>query len=162
MTELPTAAEPSTTHNPKVAHALARIEAAKLTADPNVAGFLEAVADLIRESGDPDEVFAWVLDILGRKHLERFASRNRITLHVSRAADEERLTKAVIIWAADGTGVALVPEGQKSAATLVQLREEIAERDEDVQRALDFQASLAEGLVEDVEAWHARTSKATR
>lgn len=140
MTELPTAAEPSTTHNPKVARALARIEAAKLTVDPDCAEFLEAVADLIRTSGDPDEVFAWVLDTLGRKHLNRFAERNRLTLHVSRATGEEELTKAAIIWAADSTGLALVPDGQKPAATLVQLREEIAQRDEDV------------------EAWHARTS----
>lgn len=162
MTELPTATEPSTEHNPKVARALARIEATKLTVDPACAEFLEAVADLIRTSGDPDEVFAWVRDALGRKHLEKFAARNRIKLHESRAVDEEHLARTVVIWTAEGEGLCITPPGQPPATTLVQLREEIAQRDEDVQRALDFQASVAEGHVEDVEAWHARASKAAR
>lgn len=159
MSELPTAAAPST--KPVVARALAHIEAAKL-ADPDIVECLDAIGDLIRISGNPKGVFAWVLDTLGREHLKQFAARHRVTLHESRAVDEEHLDKTVIIWAADGKGLAIVPPSQPPATTLVQLREEIAEREADEQRALDFQASVAAGHVEDVEAWHARTSEAAR
>ncbi|MDQ0933770.1 hypothetical protein [Streptomyces turgidiscabies] len=158
MTELPTATTPS----PTVAHALADIEAAKLIAGQDVIDCLDAVGDIIRLVGQPDAVFAWVLDILGREHLNQFAARHRIKLHESRAVDEEHLARTVVIWTAEGEGLAIIPPGQAPAATLVQLREEIAQRDEDVQRARDFQASVAAGHVEDVDAWHARTSKAAR
>lgn len=157
MTQPPTASEPSNT--PAVCRALADIEAAKLVVDQAVGECLDAIGDLIRVSGDPDAVFAWVLDTLGREHLRQFAAKRRIRVHESRAVDEDLLAKTVVIWAADGDGLAIVPPGQPPATTIVQLREEIASRDEDVQRALDFQASVAAGHVEDIEAWHARTSR---
>jgi hypothetical protein len=160
MTQPPTAPEPSTT--PATRRALAHIEAAKLVVDQAVGECLDAIGDLIRISGEPDAVFAWVLDTFGREHLAQFAARRRITVHQSRAVDEEHLDKTVVIWAADGGAMAIVPPGQPPSTTLLQLREEIAERDADAQRALDFQASVAAGHVEDVEAWHARTSQAGR
>ena len=158
MTELPTATEPS----PTVARALADIEAAKLIAGQDVIDCLNAVGDIIKIVGRPDAVFAWILEILGREHLNQFAARHRIKLHESRAVDEEHLARTVVIWTADGEGMCITPPGQPPATTLVQLREEIAQRDEDVQRALDFQASVAAGHVEGVQDWHARTSKAAR
>jgi hypothetical protein len=160
MTQPPTAPEPSTT--PATRRALAHIEASKLVVDQAVGECLDAIGDLIRISGEPDAVFAWVLDTFGREHLAQFAARHRITVHQSRAVDEEHLDKTVVIWAADGRAMAIVPPRQPPSTTLLQLREEIAERDADAQRALDFQASVAAGHVEDVEAWHARTSQARR
>jgi hypothetical protein len=150
------AAAPSTT--PEVALALANIEAAKLV-DPDIAECLDAIGDLIRITGKPEAIYAWVAETLGREHLKQYAARHRITVHESRAVDTERLAKTVIIWAADGAGMALIPTGQAPAITLLQLREEIAQREEDAQRALDFQASIAAGHVEDVDTWHARTTR---
>ncbi|WP_327724342.1 hypothetical protein [Streptomyces europaeiscabiei] len=149
-------------HAPAVRRALAEIEAAKLVVDHAVGECLDAIGDLIRVSGEPDAVYAWVLDTLGREHLAQFAARRRITVHQSRAVDEEHLDKTAVIWTADGGAMAIVPPGQPPATTLLQLREEIAEREADEQRALDFQASVAAGHIEGVEAWHARTSKAPR
>jgi hypothetical protein len=149
MAELPTVGTPTTT--PAVALALADIEAATLIAGQDVRDCLDAVGDIIRIVGRPDAVFAWVIDTLGREHLNQFAARHRIKLHESRAVDEERLAKTVIIWT-----------GQRPATTLLQLREEIEQRAEEAQRALDFQASVEAGHTEGVDAWHARTSKAAR
>jgi len=149
-------------HTPAVRRALADIEAAKLVVDHAVGECLDAIGDLIRVSGDPDAVFAWVLDTLGREHLKQFAARHRITVHQSRAVDEEHLDKTVVIRTAGGGAMAIVPPGQPPSTTLLQLREEISERESDAQRASDFQASVAAGHVEDMDAWHARTSKASR
>jgi hypothetical protein len=154
MPELPTAAMPS----PSVARALAKIEAAQMLAADDVAECLDAIADIISITGQPDAVFAWVLDSLGREHLNQFAAQNHIKLHESRAVDEEHLAKTVIIWTVDGEGMAITPPGQRPAATLLQLREEIAQRAEEEQRGRDFQASVTAGHVESVDAWHARTS----
>lgn len=143
---------------PETAAVLARIAADRLTASPDVAECLDAISDLITISGNPDAVFAWVLDTLGREHLAQYAAQHRIKLHQSRAVDEELLARTVIIWAADGEGMAIIPPGQQPATSLVQLRKELAEREEDEQRARDFQASVAAGHVESVHAWHARTS----
>ncbi|MDX3087155.1 hypothetical protein PV620_30090 [Streptomyces sp. ME02-6978a] len=155
MSELPTAATPPTTQQV----ALASIEAAKLTAGQDVIDCLDAIGDLIRITGQPDAVFDWVRDTLNREELHCLATRHRITLHESRAADEELLPRTTVIWTVGGEGMALYPAGQRPAATLLQLREEIAQRQEDVQRAADFQATVAAGHLEDLDTWHARTGK---
>ena len=92
--------------------------------------------------------------------LATFAARHRITLHKSRATDEEQLNRAVIIWTATGTGMAIIPAGQDPADTLVHLRDEVGQRLEDLRQAEAFQASVASGYVEDLDTWHARTSQA--
>lgn len=158
MSELPTAPKPPTM--PQAA--LASIEAAKLTAGQDVIDCLDAIGDLVRITGQPDAVFAWVLYTLSREELRVLAAQHRITLHESRAADEDQLPRAVVIWTADGAGLAIVPGGQRPADTVLQLREEIAQRQEDAQRAADFQASVAAGHVEDVETWSFRTTQAGR
>ncbi|MFD6432852.1 hypothetical protein [Streptomyces venezuelae] len=160
MAELPTAATPPTT--PEVARALAAIEASKLLAEPDVAECLDAIGDLIRITGTPEAIYDWVTHFLGRETLRQFAAQHRITLHESRATEEEQLPAAAVIWTASGDGMAIFPQGQRPAATLLQLREEVARREEEMTRAADFQASVAAGHVEDIDAWHARTSKAAR
>ncbi|MFM9594002.1 hypothetical protein ACKI1O_32020 [Streptomyces scabiei] len=149
-------------HTPAVRRAIADIEAAKLLVDHAVGECLDAIGDLVMISGEPDAVFAWVLDTLGREHLAQFAAQHQITVHHSRAVDEEHLDKTVVIRTAGGGAMAIVPTGQPPSTTLLQLREEIAERDADAQRAADFQASVAAGHVEGVDAWHTRTSTAAR
>lgn len=156
MAELPTAATPSTT--PAVTQALANIEASKLAAGADVIACLDAIGDLIRITGAPSVIFDWVVHFLGGESLRQFAAQHRITLHESRATDEEQLPRAIVIWTADGNGMAIVPQGQRPATALLQLREEIAEREEMLKRAADFQATVAAGHVEDVATWHARTS----
>jgi hypothetical protein len=94
--------------------------------------------------------------------LADFADQHGLTVRESRAVDEDLLNRTVVLWTADGKGLALVPTGQAPATTLLRLRKEVAQRADDVQRAIDFQASVTAGHVEDVEAWHARTSKAAR
>ncbi|MGR3870948.1 hypothetical protein ACUXZZ_20440 [Streptomyces graminifolii] len=153
MTELPTASEPPTT--PEVALALRSIEAAKL-ADPEIAECLEAIGDLVRITGKPDTVFDWVANTLGREHLRALGERNGITLHVSRAADEEQPPRTFVIWSYDGKGLAVIPGAQPPAVTILQLREEIAQRDEDLQRITDFHASVTAGHVEGVDRTHAK------
>lgn len=49
------------THTPAVQRALANIEDAKKNVDTGVAKCLDAIADLIVSTGDPDGVFNWVL-----------------------------------------------------------------------------------------------------
>jgi hypothetical protein len=158
MAELPTAATPSTT--PEVARALSAIEASKLLAEQDVAECLDAIGDLIRITGAPDTIYKWVLLFLGRESLRQVAAQHHITLHESRAADEEQLSRAAVIWTADGTGMAIVPKGQHPTTTLLQLRAEIAQRREELRLARDFQASIKAGHTETVDAWHARTSTA--
>lgn len=159
MTELPTDAAPSTT--PDVARMLADIEAAKLLVSEDVAECLGAVGDLVRITGTP-KTLDWVVNLLGREELRVFVVQHGLTVHESRAVDEDLLNQTTVLWTADGNGLALVPTGQAPAATLLRLREEVALRAEDAQRALDFQASVAAGHVEDLDTWHARTSKAAR
>lgn len=160
MSERPTAAVPSTT--PEVTRALADIEAAKLFAGADVAECLDAIGDLVRITVAPDKVFAWVAELLARESLAAFAAQHQLTLHKTRARAEEQLRRTTVIWTADGSGMVIVPAGQRAAKTLLQLREEVAQRAEDAQRAADFQASVAAGHVEDVESWHARTNQAQK
>jgi hypothetical protein len=141
MSELPTAPTPPTT--PEAA--LASIEAAKLTAGEDVNDCLDAIGDLIRITGQPAAVFEWVLYTLGREELRVLAAQHQITLHVSRAADEDQMLRTFVIWTADGRGMAIIPAGQRPAATVLQLREEIALRQEETQRAAAFQASVTDG-----------------
>lgn len=160
MTELPTAA--TTTTTPEVARALAGIDAAKLLADQDVTECLDAIGDLIRITGAPDTIFTWVRRLFGRENLRQYAAQQHLKLHESRATDEEQLGRAVIIWTAGGEGLAIVPAGQDPSTSLLQLREEVAQHAEETQRAADFQASVAGGLVEDADTWHARTSQAKK
>ncbi|MFJ8109953.1 hypothetical protein [Streptomyces sp. NPDC096132] len=157
MSELPTATEPPTT--PDVARTLADIEAAKLGASPDVAECLTAIGDLVRITGTP-KTLDWVRDFLGREELQVFAEQHHVTIHESRATGEEQLDRTVVIWTAGDEGLALVPAGQRPAATLLQLREETAQREEELQRAADFQASVAAGHVESLDDWDARTTQA--
>ncbi|MEW2424870.1 hypothetical protein AB0911_30520 [Streptomyces nigra] len=157
MPELPTVA--ATTATPEVARALAGIEAAKLLADQDVTECLEAIADLIRITGAPETIYTWVRHLFGRENLRQYAAQQHLKLHQSRAADDEQ-SRAVIIWTADGDDLAIVPAGQDPTTSLLQLREEVARHAEETQRASDFQASLAAGLVEDVDVWCARTTQA--
>lgn len=158
MAELPTVATATTT--PEVARALAGIEAAKLLADKDVTECLDAIGDLVRITGAPTAIFAWVRHVFGRENLRQYAAQQHLKLHESRASEEEQLDRAVIIWTVGGEGLAIVPAGQDPATSLLQLREEIAQRAEEQQRAVDFQASVEAGHVEDVDGWHARTTQA--
>ena len=158
MSELPTASKPSTTP----AAALASIEAAKLTAGRDVAECLDAIADLVRITGQPDAVFDWIQVTFGREELRFLAAQHQITLHESCPSDEEQQGRATVIWTADGQGMAIVPRGQRPSVTVLQLREEIARRQEAAQLAADFQATVAAGHTESVEDWFARTRKAAR
>lgn len=144
----------------EAARALASIEAAKLVVDQDVAECLDAVGDLIRITGAPDAIFSWIRVIFGRENLLRFAAQQGLALHESRAADEEELDRAVIIWGADEQGFAIVPAKQDAATSILQLREEIARREEEQRLSLSFQASVAAGHIEDVDAWHARVTQA--
>ncbi|GAA3299095.1 hypothetical protein GCM10020295_36400 [Streptomyces cinereospinus] len=53
-----------------MARALVDIEDAKQSADPSVGECLDAVGDLIKEAGDPDAVFDWLLQIIARERCE--------------------------------------------------------------------------------------------
>ncbi|RMB81303.1 hypothetical protein [Streptomyces shenzhenensis] len=160
MTELPTTAEPSTTDNHRVQRALAEIEAAKQDCTPDVVKCLDDVADLVRQTGDPDAVFASVLDGFAREEIRVLAATHQVRLIPSTpdAVSSGVLTETVVFWQYDGSSLAAVPHGQRSVDTLAQLRAAIAERAEEQELADDFQASVAAGHVEDIESWHARTS----
>ncbi|GHC28795.1 MULTISPECIES: hypothetical protein [Streptomyces rochei group] len=80
--------------------------------------------------------------------LAALAAEHRITLHVTRVADEHQPVEALVIWRHDDTALALVPQCQDPAATLAQLRAAIAERQEERDMAAAFQAASA--------AWCAR------
>lgn len=134
------AEEPTT---PAGRQALASIEAAKLITSRDVQECLDAIGDLIRITGQPAAVFEWVLHTLGREELRVLAAQHRITLHESRASNEDQLPRAIVIWTADGRGMAIVPGGQRPMDTVLQLREEIAQRQEEAQRAVVFQATVA-------------------
>jgi hypothetical protein len=160
MAELPTVASATTT--PEAARALAGIEAAKLLADKDVTECLDAIGDLIRITGAPEAIFTWVRRLFARENLRQYAAQQHLKLHESRAADEEQLNRTVVIWTVGGEGLAIVPPGQDPATSLLHLRQEIAQRAEDQQRAVDFQASVAAGLVEDADTWNARTTQAKK
>jgi hypothetical protein len=96
----------------------------------------------------------------GAEALAAFAAQHSITVHVTRAADDEQPAAALVIWRHDGTAMALVPQQQSPSDTLAQLRAELAERDEEERLARDFQDSVARGHVEDVATWYARVTKA--
>ncbi|MFF9582459.1 hypothetical protein [Streptomyces achromogenes] len=139
MHELPTAVPPATT--PDVARTLIQIEAAKLVVGEDLAGVLDALGDLIRITGAPSSNIAWAADAIAREQLRAFAAQHNITVHTSRADDDE-LYRTIVIWTADGGGMAIIPAGQRPARTLLHLREEIAQRDADAARAAAFQASV--------------------
>ncbi|MCZ0207937.1 hypothetical protein OZK63_21225 [Streptomyces sp. UMAF16] len=142
MQQHPTEPQPS----PSVARTLVQIEAAKLVVGQDLAGVLDALGDLIRISGAPSSSITWASEILAREQLRSFAAQHHITVHVSR---DDELFRTVVIWTADGGGMAIVPAGQRPARTLLHLREEIAQRDADAARGVAFQAT--------VDACHART-----
>lgn len=160
MAELPTAATPSTT--PEVSRALAAIEASKLLAEQDVAECLDAIGDLIRITGAPAATLEFVQRFLGGETLRQYAALQNIRLHISRARAEDQPPRTFVIWTTDGDAMGIIPEGQHPSVSLLQMREEVARRAEEKQLAADFQTSVTAGHVETVDAWHARTSKATR
>ncbi|MFJ2162397.1 hypothetical protein [Streptomyces sp. NPDC087856] len=156
MAELPTATTPSST--PDVTRALRQIEAAKLGADPDVAECLDSIGDLIRITGAPASIFAWVRHTFALENLRQYATRQHISLHESRAADEDQAPRTFVIWTAGSGGLAIIPAGQDPATSLLQLRKEVAQRAEETQQASDFQASVTDGHMEDLDSWDARIS----
>lgn len=162
MAELPTVAAPTTT--PEVARALADIEAVKDGAEQAVVECLAAIADLIQQTGDPAGVFDSVLDAFAREEIRVLAAAHRVRLYTTTT---EPITSGYcadtfVVWQADGTGIAAIPRGQKPTVALAQLRGYIYDRQEQERLAADFQASVAAGHVEDVETWHARTTRAAK
>ncbi|MBJ6633342.1 hypothetical protein [Streptomyces sp. I5] len=155
MKQLPTASEPSPSR--AVLCALTDIEMAKGDAEPAVADFLDHVAQLIVQHGDPDEVLARVIDALAVEDLKALAAEHHLTLHTTRA--DEQPERLLVIWKHDG-GLAIVPQGLRPRAALHQLHAALAERAEEERLSRDFQDSVARGHVEDVAAWHARVTKA--
>lgn len=162
MTELPTAAAPSTT--PEVARALADIEAVKDGAELAVVECLTAIADLIRQTGDPGTVFDSVLDAFAREEIRVLAAAYGVRLYATTA---EPVTtgyrnETFVVWQADGTGIAAIPRDQQPRVALDQLRGFIRARQEESRLAADFQASVAAGYVESLDAWHTRTARAAK
>lgn len=89
------------------------------------------------------------------QQLRSLATRHRIALHQSRA--EEQAARTFVIWAADGTGMAICPADQPPAETLQQLYEEIELRQDEARRSAAFQARAA-----GIAALVARTSERDR
>ncbi|MFC8002948.1 hypothetical protein ACFUCH_03770 [Streptomyces olivaceus] len=98
----------------------------------------------------------------GAEDIAAFAAQHSITVHVTRVADDDQPATTLVIWRHDGTALAVVPEQQSPSDTLAQLRTEVAERQEEQRLSASFQASVAAGHVEDVDAWFARTNRAGR
>lgn len=162
MSELPTAVTPSTT--PDVARALADIEAVKHGAEPDVVECLVAIADLVKQTGDPAGVFDSVLDAFAREEIRVLAAAHSVRLCTTTA---EPITsgyrnETFVVWQADGTGIAAIPRGQNPRDALDQLRGFIRARKEEQRLAADFQASVAAGHVEDVDVWFARVSRVSQ
>lgn len=152
MEQLPTA--PTTPpETPAVSRALANIEAAKEGADEAVADFLDSLADLVREHGDPDAVFDSVLNQLSREQLRVTAAAHGLRLYSSTEAsvDDGTVTEVVAFW----PSFAILPHGQTPADSLAQLRARIAERAEEQRLSEAFQAKVASGHVGDVGQWFA-------
>lgn len=176
MQQLSTAATapPAKTHNrapdsaahaadmtsPKVTRALADIEAAKSEVDPLVALCLDAVADLVRETGDPDAVFDSILARIACEDVERLAAAHglRLCRSTEESVDDGTVTEVVLCWPT----FAILPHGQEPRTSRDQLRAAIAERLEEERLGAAFQASVAAGPTEDVDTWHARTAQAAR
>lgn len=153
------------TPNAKVTRALADIEAAKREVDADVAACLDAVADLIRQTSDPDAVFGRVLDGFAREELRVLTAAHGVRLVESsaEAVESGALPETRVFWEFNGSALAVVPRGQRPADTLAQLRAAIAERAAEQQLGESFQASVAAGDVEDLDSWHARvTAEAAR
>ena len=162
MAELPTVATPTTT--PEVARALADIEAVKEGAEPAVVECLAAIADLVQQTGDPASVFDSVLDAFAREEIRVLAAAHSVRLY---ATTTEPITpgyraETFVVWQADGTGIAAIPRGQSPRDALTQLRDLIGAREEEQRLAADFQASVAAGYVESLDAWHAHVAQAAK
>ncbi|MGA5605953.1 hypothetical protein ACPCUF_33890 [Streptomyces griseoincarnatus] len=157
MEQLPTASAPS--RSTAVQRALSDIETAKAGAEPAVADFLDHVAQLIVQHGDPDAVLARVIDALAFEDLKAAAVAHGLTLHTTRA--DEQSVRLLVIWTHDG-GMVLIPQGLPPRTALHQLRAALAERAEEERLARDFQDSVAHGHAEDFATWYARVTKAAR
>lgn len=173
MQQLSTAATapPAKTHNrapdsaahaagmtsPKVTRALADIEAAKSEVDPLVALCLDAVADLVRETGDPDAVFDSVQKALAREDVEELAAAHglRLCRSTEESVADGTVTEVVLCWPT----FAILPHGQEPRTSRDQLRAAIAERLEEKRLGASFQASVAAGHTGSVEDWHARAAR---
>ncbi|MFD4259986.1 hypothetical protein ACFWR9_20795 [Streptomyces sp. NPDC058534] len=160
MEHIPTTATAAASHTPDVAQALDRIDGLRADSpSPAYQRMLDGIADMIRETGDPRAVFDRVLEGLAAADALALARQQGLQLHrASKESTEDgTVTETVVFWPAH---LAIVPRGQRATDTLTQLRTAVGERERDEQRARDFQASVAAGHVENVDAWHARTSKA--
>jgi len=162
MTELPTTATPPTTA--EVTRALADIEAVTQGAEPAVVECLTAIADLIRQTGDPASVFDSVLSAFAREEIRVLAAAHSVRLYVTTTepVTSSYRDEVFVVWQADGTGIAAIPRGQKPRDALDQLRGFIRARQEEERLAADFQASVAAGHVESLDAWHARVAQASK
>ncbi|MFF8910202.1 hypothetical protein [Streptomyces olivaceoviridis] len=157
MAQLPTPPDGPTSE--QVALALASIEAAKQDIDHSeVARCLDAVANLIRQTGDPDAVFDRVLERFAAEELLALAAAHGLHLFASTEAsvDNGTLTELTVFW----PSFAIVPHQQKATVSLDQLRQALAERAREQQLAADFQASAAAGHTEDIDTWYDRVTRA--
>jgi len=145
---------------PDVSRALADIEAVKQGAEPAVVECLTAIADLVQQTGDPASVFDSVLDAFAREEIRVLAAAHRVRLHMTTAKPVTLgyRNDAFLVWQADGTGIAAIPREQRPRDALDQLRGFIRAREEEERLAADFQASVAAGHVEGLDAWDARIS----
>jgi len=138
--------------SPAVRQALVSIEAAKEGADPAVVECLDAVADLVREHGDPATVFDSVLGQLAREQLRVLAAAHGLRLYYSTEAsvDDGHASEVVLF-----PGFVILPHGQRPEDSLAQLRAALADRQEEQRMAGDFQARVASGQHGDVREWFA-------
>ncbi len=95
---------------------------------------------------------------LARAVVEAIAAKCGLRLVTPREASGlgQLVTETTLMWHEQ---LVIVPTGQDPAETLAQLREALKAQADEIQRARDFEASVAAGHVEDVEAWGARVSK---
>ena len=109
MAELPT---------PEVARALADIEAVTAGAEPAVIDCLTAIADLIRQTGDPASVFDSVLNAFAREEIRVLAAAHRVRLHwtTTEPVTSGYRADTFVVWQADGTGLAAIPRGTSGRA----------------------------------------------
>jgi len=156
MSELPTAA--------KVARALADIEAVKHGAEPAVVECLDAIADMVRKSTCPATVFDFVLGAFAREEIRVLAAAHSVRLYETTTPPVTcgYRDELFVVWQADGTGIAAIPRGQAPRDSLEQLRAFIRTRQEERRLAADFQASVAAGYVEGLDAWDARVNQASK
>ncbi|MBZ6135739.1 hypothetical protein [Streptomyces olivaceus] len=162
MEHTPTPASAPASHTPEVQRALDRIDhVRKDDTSPVFQRLLDYLARMVIASGNPSSVFDRVLEGFAVHDALELAREQGLTLARAskQSAEDGSVTETVVFWAAH---LAIVPHGQRASETLVQLRAEVAEHQEEQRLSASFQASVAAGHVEDVDAWFARTNRAGR